>query len=154
MHELLSVLIDHVGQSTRKRRFRGAQPTSLAHQSFHEPHPHPTTTPATVRKLALSFPETEDLSHHGKPDFRVRGKIFAALPVDGGRSVVKLTLEDQADLVKSDPRAFSLNLWSRDGWTNVHLAHVTAAQFREIPATSWRFVSLRKMAVQYDEEDL
>jgi len=109
-------------------------------------------TAAIVRQLALSFPETEELSHHGKPDFRVRGKIFATLPVDDGRSVVKLTLGDQADLVNSDPKAFSLNPWSKSGWTNVHLAHVTATQFHEILATSWRLLAPRKLVVACDKE--
>src|SRR6266704_1006603 len=31
------------------------------------------------RRLALSFPETSERAHMGHPDFRVGGKIFAAL---------------------------------------------------------------------------
>ncbi len=109
-------------------------------------------TGATVRKLARSLPGTEELSPHGKPDFRVRGKTFAMLPVDDGRSVVKLTPEDQADLVKSGPTAVPLNPWSKPGWTNVRLAHVTAAQFHEILASSWRLAAPRKLAAGYDQE--
>jgi hypothetical protein len=31
------------------------------------------------RRLALSFPETSEGTHMEHPDFRVRGKIFAAM---------------------------------------------------------------------------
>jgi hypothetical protein len=33
-----------------------------------------------VRKLALALPEATEQDHHGKPSFRVNGKIFATLP--------------------------------------------------------------------------
>jgi hypothetical protein len=32
-----------------------------------------------VRKLALALPEATEQDHHGKPSFRVNGKIFATL---------------------------------------------------------------------------
>src|SRR5580704_13784852 len=36
-------------------------------------------TPNDFRKLALSFPDTEERGHMNHPDFRVAGKIFATL---------------------------------------------------------------------------
>jgi hypothetical protein len=35
-----------------------------------------------VRKLALALPEATEQDHHGKPSFRVAGKIFATLWTD------------------------------------------------------------------------
>jgi hypothetical protein len=32
-----------------------------------------------ARKLALTFPESVEQDHHGRPSFRVAGKIFATL---------------------------------------------------------------------------
>jgi hypothetical protein len=32
-----------------------------------------------ARKLALSLPEADEQDHHGRPSFRVAGKIFATL---------------------------------------------------------------------------
>jgi hypothetical protein len=32
-----------------------------------------------ARRLALSLPETVEQDHHGRPSFRVRGRIFATL---------------------------------------------------------------------------
>jgi predicted DNA-binding protein (MmcQ/YjbR family) len=48
-------------------------------------------TPKEFRKIALSFPETEEESHMGHPDFRVSGKIFATLGPDEDWGMVKLT---------------------------------------------------------------
>ena len=40
---------------------------------------------ATVRRLALSLPETAEAPHHDMTSFRVAGKIFATMPPEGGR---------------------------------------------------------------------
>jgi hypothetical protein len=34
---------------------------------------------AQARRLALSLPETVEQDHHGRPSFRVKGRIFATL---------------------------------------------------------------------------
>ncbi|MCA0432023.1 MAG: MmcQ/YjbR family DNA-binding protein [Proteobacteria bacterium] len=34
-------------------------------------------TSARFREMALAFPEAEEKSHFGKPDFRVKNRIFA-----------------------------------------------------------------------------
>ena len=36
-------------------------------------------TTADARRVALSLPETVEQDHHGRPSFRVAGKIFATL---------------------------------------------------------------------------
>jgi hypothetical protein len=36
-------------------------------------------TTANARRMALSLPETVEQDHHGRPSFRVAGKIFATL---------------------------------------------------------------------------
>ena len=59
------------------------------------------------RKLALSFPEAAESAHMHHPDFRVCGKIFATLGYpEENSAVVKLTPEEQRDLVRGDPNVF------------------------------------------------
>jgi hypothetical protein len=41
------------------------------------------TTEATVRRLALSLPETTEEPHHDMTSFRVGGKIFATVTPRG-----------------------------------------------------------------------
>src|SRR3712207_6473 len=36
-------------------------------------------TPDGIRAIALSFTEAHEAGHHGRPSFRVRGRIFATL---------------------------------------------------------------------------
>jgi hypothetical protein len=59
-------------------------------------------TPSDFRRLALSFPETEERAHMDHPDFRVAGKIFATLvyPEDGW-AMVKLTPIEQEIFIKA-----------------------------------------------------
>jgi hypothetical protein len=36
-------------------------------------------SPDQARRIALALPETVELDHHGRPSFRVAGRIFATL---------------------------------------------------------------------------
>jgi hypothetical protein len=38
-----------------------------------------TVSPDQARAIALSMPDAVEQDHHGRPSFRVRGKIFATL---------------------------------------------------------------------------
>jgi len=82
------------------------------------------------RKVVLSFPDTEERAHHGHPDFRVRGKIFATLGhPDETRGMVQLTPEQQAEFINDHPRAFSpaAGKWGQNGSTVVYLPRSTKA---------------------------
>ena len=60
------------------------------------------------RRLALSFPESEERSHMEHPDFRVAGKIFATLGYpEHGWAMVKLTPVEQEMLIKAQPTVFN-----------------------------------------------
>jgi hypothetical protein len=69
------------------------------------------------RKLALGLPEASEAAHMGHPDFRVRGKIFAALGPDEDWGMVKLTADEQASLVHDEPEVFEPfgGAWGRRG---------------------------------------
>ncbi len=82
------------------------------------------------RTLVLSFPDAEERAHHGHPDFRVGGRIFATLGYpDQTRGMVQLTSEQQAELIHDHPLVFSpaAGAWGRNGSTNVHLPKATPA---------------------------
>jgi len=82
------------------------------------------------RKLVLSFPDAEERAHHGHPDFRVAGKIFATLGYpDQTRGVVQLTPEQQAEFLHDHRQVFSpaAGKWGQNGSTIVSLAKATKA---------------------------
>jgi len=78
------------------------------------------------------------------PDFRVRNKIFAALP-DGDRAVVVKTDPANADaLVSWDGIAF-WNEW-RGRWLGVRLDRVSLPVLRDLLTDAWRLVAPKKLA--------
>jgi hypothetical protein len=109
-------------------------------------------TVAQARKVALSMPLAEELEHQGHPDFRVNGKIFATLQPGESTAVVKLSLADQAAVVQMDPKAFSLNAWSYQGATTVHLKHIRLTQFRTVVKAAWRNVAPKKLLASVDTD--
>jgi hypothetical protein len=102
-------------------------------------------TVSQARKIVLSMPEAVESAHHGHPDFRVGGRIFATLWPDRGIAVVKLSIPEQTLLLESAPETFLTNGWSKLGYTGVRLARVPAAQFRELVAASWRATAPKRL---------
>src|SRR4051794_17153668 len=84
-------------------------------------------TAEEFRSLALSFPEASEEAHMGHPDFRVRGKIFATLGPDEAWGMVKLTAEQQAVFLRTEPDVFQPvnGAWGRRGGTSVRLEAAT-----------------------------
>lgn len=72
------------------------------------------------RHLALSLPEASEQAHMNHPDFRVRNRVFATLGYpDDDWGMVKLTAEQQAIFVRSEPAVFQAvkGGWGRRGCT-------------------------------------
>lgn len=60
----------------------------------------------------------------GHPDFRIKGKIFASLGYpDDGHAMVGLTPDQQAALLKDEPKMFEpcAGMWGKRGATSVRL---------------------------------
>jgi hypothetical protein len=101
------------------------------------------------RSLALSFPEAVESAHMHHPDFRVRGKIFATLGYpDQNSAVVKLTPDEQTDLVHSDPNIFQpvKGVWGRRGNTSIHLPAAKIDIVREALSGAWRNTAPKRLA--------
>jgi hypothetical protein len=65
-----------------------------------------------VRALALSLPETVEADHHGRPSFRVAGKIFATL---WSADQLNLMLDEAGihTAVQARPDSCSPRFWGR-----------------------------------------
>ena len=102
-----------------------------------------------AREIALSLPETQEKDHRGRPSFRVRDKIFATLWLDERRVVTKATILDQAAFLESDPKAFTIVPgWGKQGWTFVHLEHVSERTLRDVLTAAWRNVAPKTIAAK------
>jgi hypothetical protein len=97
-------------------------------------------TPNEFRKLALSFPETEEREHMAHPDFRVAGKIFATMGYpDKTRAMVKITPVEQEMLVRAEPNVFSAvkGAWGTKGSTSVLLKAAKKESIRRALTAAW-----------------
>jgi len=77
------------------------------------------------RRIALSFPDTEEGSHMGATDFRVGGRIFATLAsVKQGYGNLMLDPAQQQAFVAELPNLFLPvhGGWGRNGATHIVLA--------------------------------
>jgi hypothetical protein len=106
-------------------------------------------TPNEFRKLALSFPETEERAHMNHPDFRVAGKIFATLGYPNmERGMVKVTPVEQEMLVSTEPAVFSpeAGAWGRKGCTRVNLKTARMTTMRRALAAAWQLAAPESLA--------
>jgi hypothetical protein len=79
-------------------------------------------------------------AHMGHPDFRANGRIFATLYPDGKAGMVKVTPEQQQELVAADPAAFvpASGAWGRQGCTTVRLASVDEDTLGSAMTLAWQ----------------
>jgi hypothetical protein len=90
-----------------------------------------------ARAIALSLPEAAEQDHHGRPSFRVRGRIFATLWDDEHMNVM---LDEGGILtaVQSQPDVCSEVWWGkRLSAVRVELGRADAALLRELLADAW-----------------
>jgi hypothetical protein len=111
-------------------------------------------TAAQFRRLALSLPEAVEAAHMRHPDFRVGGKIFATLGPDEKWGMVKLTADEQASLISTEPEVFhpASGAWGRRGCTIVRLRKAKALTVRHALLAAWRNTAPKRLVSQFDAE--
>jgi hypothetical protein len=90
-----------------------------------------------VRRLALALPDTTEEDHHGRPSFRVAGRIFATLWDEAHVNVmldeagIRTAVEDSGDACEE--------VWwgRRLSAVRVRLGRVDEALIRELLADAW-----------------
>lgn len=104
-------------------------------------------TETEFRKLALALPETIEASHMDHPDFRVGGKIFAALDAPAGWGTLKLTPEQQDFFMESESDVYrpAAGAWGRRGWTQVNLKKAKKKSVIHALAFAWRNTAPKRL---------
>ncbi|WP_018833579.1 MmcQ/YjbR family DNA-binding protein [Salinispora tropica] len=105
-----------------------------------------------VRQRALTLPEAHASAHFDNADLRVRNKIFASFPAGAGTVMLRLSPQDQAELLAEDPATFSApdNHWGRQGWTSARLDRVDPVQLGELLTEAWRLRAPRRLVTAFD----
>ncbi len=94
-------------------------------------------TPDEARLLALSLPEAVEQDHHGRPSFRVGGKIFATL-WDDIRMNVMLDEDGIRTAVEHAPECCEPIWWGkRLAAVGVNLPRADRSYLRELLADAW-----------------
>jgi hypothetical protein len=95
------------------------------------------TTNGQARELALELPEAAEADHHGRPSFRVAGKIFATL-WDETHLNVMLDEPGVLTAVQSEPEACAEFWWGkRLGAVQVDLDRSGVELVADLLADAW-----------------
>ena len=91
------------------------------------------------RRLALGMDGAIESAHMNHPDFRAHGRIFASLHTNDTMGMVKITPEEQRELIRAHPSVFvpSSGAWGRQGCTNVRLATADERAVRAAIILAW-----------------
>jgi hypothetical protein len=68
---------------------------------------------ADVRTLAMTLRGTTESPHHRYTSFRVRGRIYATAPVEGGSLHVFVDEPDRDRMTKLQPATYEILGWGR-----------------------------------------
>jgi hypothetical protein len=100
-------------------------------------------TPEQFRRAALALPGAVEGEHHGHPDFRAHGRLFASLHPDGEHAMVKVPVAVQQSLLAapSDCCVPAAGAWGRAGCTMVRLADAPLAVVRDALTEAWQFAA-------------
>jgi hypothetical protein len=98
------------------------------------------------RRLALALAGVEEKSHFGKPDFRVKNKIFAGFN-DKGIAYVKLLAEQQEILCAAEPDIVKAQTghWGKMGWTFIDQSKADEALLKSALQMAWRNVAPKSL---------
>ncbi len=107
-------------------------------------------SPNDFRRIALGVHNAIESAHMGHPDFRVNGKIFATLHGDDKWGMVKLTPDQQQELVRENPATFAPEngAWGRAGCTKVLLESVDETTLAEAITLAWQNTAKKSSALR------
>ena len=98
-----------------------------------------------LRRIALSLPEATEQDHHGRPSFRVRGKIFATL-WDPEHVNIMLDLHQVRIAVNEYPHVCREFWWGKQiRAVQLTLPLADARVVRELITAAWRLKAPREL---------
>ena len=96
-------------------------------------------TLADVRDLAMDLRGSTESPHHRYTSFRVRGRIYATAPREGGSLQVFVDEEDRERMVRIDPSAYEKLAWGRKTvGLRVSLERAQRADVQALLRAAWR----------------
>jgi hypothetical protein len=100
----------------------------------------------TVRQIGLELPGVETSTAYGMPALKVKGKLLAAVPANAsaepGSLVVRVNLDDRAELLAADPLVYYVtdHYLDFDG-VLVRLNRIRPEVLRDLLSMSYKYVN-------------
>jgi hypothetical protein len=108
-------------------------------------------TEATVRRIALSLPETAEAPHHDMTSFRVGGKIFATVTAAGDRVHIFVGPDEVAASCAEYPGVVEELWWgSTQRGCRVALKAASQGLLRELLTEAWRLKAPKRLSAHLD----
>lgn len=111
-------------------------------------------TPEEVRRLVLSFPETEEGSSYGRPSFKVKGKFFTRIRAeDDSLVLLEVPFDEREMLMEAEPETFHFTPHYKDSPSVLaRIESIDPASLRNFLERRWRKVMPKKLLKQYEAE--
>jgi hypothetical protein len=94
---------------------------------------------AEVRDMAMALLGSTESPHHRYTSFRVRGRIYATAPVEGGSLHVFVGEEDRDRMTRLDPVTYEKLGWGkRVVGLRVDLRSASADDVRDLLRVAWQ----------------
>lgn len=109
-------------------------------------------TPEEVRRLVLSFPESEEGTSYGQPSFKVNGKFFTRIrSEDDSLVLLEVPFDEREMLMEAEPETFHITPHYKD-YPSVlaRIETIDPRSLRNFLERRWRKVMPKKLARQYE----
>lgn len=97
-----------------------------------------------VRRFILSLPDTSEGTHHGHPDFRVAGRIFAGLSPDRHTVNMRCDPVNLSFLTRQAPNVYR-DVWGGK-WMGITLSLAVPRNVMELLMDAWRLAAPKSLA--------
>jgi hypothetical protein len=92
-----------------------------------------------VRKIAMAMDGVEEATSYGTPAFKVGGTMIARLRDDIGALVVRMSIEDRAELIAADPQTYFITYhYLEYPYILVNLARANPDAMRDLLLGAWK----------------
>jgi predicted DNA-binding protein (MmcQ/YjbR family) len=101
---------------------------------------------ATLREIALSFPDTVEQPHFEKTSFKAKKKIFATYSTHDKRGCLKLSEIDQSVFCAFNKKIIYPvpNKWGKQGWTLFELNQLDKEMLQDALESAYNEVIKKK----------
>ena len=109
----------------------------------------------SVRRIALSLPETEERETWETATFRVRNKIFVMFSDRERELWIKSHFDEQRALTQMDPETFFVPPYvGPSGWVGVRIRTVDRDELHELVTEAWRLTAPKRLVAAFDDGDV